>query len=290
MEALLAEAKPFERDDLKVAVAWIQQAKDLAASGASQDMLDQACPFNKGSGPWWWYLLIMCKCKDLTSASLHGNGGVLMPGMTARQQATFDGLCCASCADSNKLKRCGGCGLVSYCGRTCQRADFASHKALCETVQSTRRTQPPPPAARSGDCRIQLKSDVEGREITVLAVHTTDGFGCPSLILYETDAADSATALPDAPYAIVTVPIFDDDFRFSLGMREACLNPTFATPERRSELDALLAHGVISLVPGRSYSRPLHPDAPLPIVSVNVPQRGAQGLNLLVSHQENTAE
>mmetsp|Transcript_33034 Transcript_33034/g.113666 ORF Transcript_33034/g.113666 Transcript_33034/m.113666 type:complete len:577 (-) Transcript_33034:31-1761(-) len=57
-----------------------------------------------------------------------------------------------------------------------------------------------------------------------------------------------------------------------------------------AELDALLAHGVISLVPGRSYSRPLHPDAPLPIVSVNVPQRGAQGLNLLVSHQENTAE
>jgi hypothetical protein len=39
---------------------------------------------------------------------------------------------CAVCEDSHeKLKKCGRCGLVSYCSTECQEEDWAEHKLVC---------------------------------------------------------------------------------------------------------------------------------------------------------------
>jgi hypothetical protein len=39
---------------------------------------------------------------------------------------------CAVCEDSHeKLKKCGGCGLVRYCSTECQEEDWADHKLVC---------------------------------------------------------------------------------------------------------------------------------------------------------------
>lgn len=40
---------------------------------------------------------------------------------------------CAACgARPDKLKYCGGCGLVAYCNQDCQKRDRKAHKALCK--------------------------------------------------------------------------------------------------------------------------------------------------------------
>lgn len=41
-------------------------------------------------------------------------------------------LCNATHVPGRPLKRCGGCQLVAYCGRDCQKQDRKSHKVLCE--------------------------------------------------------------------------------------------------------------------------------------------------------------
>jgi hypothetical protein len=50
---------------------------------------------------------------------------------------------CATCGKrTGKLKTCGHCKAVSYCGSACQRADWTSHKGVCK---------PPPPAGATSD-------------------------------------------------------------------------------------------------------------------------------------------
>ncbi|KAI9016615.1 hypothetical protein DFJ74DRAFT_677811 [Hyaloraphidium curvatum] len=46
-----------------------------------------------------------------------------------------DSYLCAHCGrvsgDKAALKKCSGCGLVEYCDRDCQRADWPEHKKIC---------------------------------------------------------------------------------------------------------------------------------------------------------------
>ena len=61
------------------------------------------------------------------------------PAMSTRTKVVdgrFAERLCAGCAvwqsdTENKLERCSGCKRVYYCGRECQRKDWAVHKLVC---------------------------------------------------------------------------------------------------------------------------------------------------------------
>jgi hypothetical protein len=38
---------------------------------------------------------------------------------------------CVICGKGGQLKKCAGCAVVSYCGKTCQASDWRRHKRLC---------------------------------------------------------------------------------------------------------------------------------------------------------------
>ena len=40
--------------------------------------------------------------------------------------------CYGHCAPEITLQRCGGCQLVSYCSRSCQKDDWIRHKRVCK--------------------------------------------------------------------------------------------------------------------------------------------------------------
>jgi hypothetical protein len=46
----------------------------------------------------------------------------------------FREFCANSCGNSEQLKKCAGCGSVSYCGKSCQKMHWKAHKQLCATV------------------------------------------------------------------------------------------------------------------------------------------------------------
>lgn len=42
---------------------------------------------------------------------------------------------CANCSKVKTVHKCGRCKLIKYCGRECQAADYARHKAICKGVR-----------------------------------------------------------------------------------------------------------------------------------------------------------
>jgi hypothetical protein len=47
---------------------------------------------------------------------------------------------CEQCgARGGSFKRCGGCNLVQYCGKECQRAHWAEHKAACKRLAALKK-------------------------------------------------------------------------------------------------------------------------------------------------------
>ena len=55
----------------------------------------------------------------------------------ARPGPSQDPLCsaCAKCKQVKKVMKCSGCKLIRYCGRDCQKADYARHKVVCKAVR-----------------------------------------------------------------------------------------------------------------------------------------------------------
>eukprot|EP00005_Dracoamoeba_jomungandri_P013946 CAMPEP_0174270816 /NCGR_PEP_ID=MMETSP0439-20130205/45819_1 /TAXON_ID=0 /ORGANISM="Stereomyxa ramosa, Strain Chinc5" /LENGTH=132 /DNA_ID=CAMNT_0015360387 /DNA_START=104 /DNA_END=498 /DNA_ORIENTATION=- len=43
----------------------------------------------------------------------------------------FSGETCMYCGNTGKLKKCGGCQIVSYCSKSCQRSHWKAHKFSC---------------------------------------------------------------------------------------------------------------------------------------------------------------
>ena len=41
---------------------------------------------------------------------------------------------CNKCHSKTYTKRCGNCNHAHYCNPTCQRADWSTHKMVCETI------------------------------------------------------------------------------------------------------------------------------------------------------------
>ncbi|RPA82217.1 hypothetical protein BJ508DRAFT_414264 [Ascobolus immersus RN42] len=44
---------------------------------------------------------------------------------------------CKVCHKSGNLKKCSGCSSVAYCSRDCQKADWKTHKTLCQSQASS---------------------------------------------------------------------------------------------------------------------------------------------------------
>lgn len=38
---------------------------------------------------------------------------------------------CGACGRVDNVKKCGGCGVVAYCGKECQKKDWEMHKQVC---------------------------------------------------------------------------------------------------------------------------------------------------------------
>jgi hypothetical protein len=61
---------------------------------------------------------------------------VCMPRKTA-EAATYVMKVCGRCGASDNLKTCDRCGLMRYCGRECQVADWKQHKKTCRPCAET---------------------------------------------------------------------------------------------------------------------------------------------------------
>jgi hypothetical protein len=48
------------------------------------------------------------------------------------QTITYVATSCNKCGKTDNLSWCSGCHKVRYCGATCQRADWKSHKKICK--------------------------------------------------------------------------------------------------------------------------------------------------------------
>lgn len=40
------------------------------------------------------------------------------------------------CGKSEGVKKCGGCCMVAFCGKGCQKSIWAEHRSLCAAVKS----------------------------------------------------------------------------------------------------------------------------------------------------------
>eukprot|EP00984_Skeletonema_dohrnii_P005823 scaffold2053_cov106-Skeletonema_dohrnii-CCMP3373.AAC.14 len=74
--------------------------------------------------------------------------------------ATEPGAVCASCGDDKKkLKKCGACDLVKYCGVECQRNHRQQHKRACKKRAAALKDEllfKQPESSHLGDCPICL--------------------------------------------------------------------------------------------------------------------------------------
>jgi ubiquitin-protein ligase len=52
-------------------------------------------------------------------------------------------LACSVCGATADVKKCGGCGIVSYCGLMCQRSHWRQHKAECRAHQAANAAKKP---------------------------------------------------------------------------------------------------------------------------------------------------
>ena len=75
---------------------------------------------------------------------------------------TYAPYLCANCRTTCGLRRCGGCYVVHYCGKECQRTDRAHHKELCKAVASGRIATRNPKAYKQNTTVTQVFNHVEG--------------------------------------------------------------------------------------------------------------------------------
>lgn len=64
-------------------------------------------------------------------------------GNGSDQAAAASGGCCTVCGavSSEKLSKCGGCRVVRYCSRKCQKRHWPVHKMKCDRIRQEREAQ-----------------------------------------------------------------------------------------------------------------------------------------------------
>ena len=124
MRELLHEIDDGRRPHLLAAIEWVEAARATLDRGEAVD--DGQCPFDRGSEPWFWFLLLANK----PHITLHGpHKPLLARHRSPREQCQVEGLMCAHCFAAGglwqrtPLRRCSACCLAWYCGKECQRAD-----------------------------------------------------------------------------------------------------------------------------------------------------------------------
>ncbi|XP_060798831.1 ankyrin repeat and MYND domain-containing protein 2-like [Neoarius graeffei] len=65
---------------------------------------------------------------------------VLTQALTG-QMALMDAEFCATCGENGADKKCSFCKMVAYCGQTCQRLHWFTHKKVCKALQRQREFQ-----------------------------------------------------------------------------------------------------------------------------------------------------
>mmetsp|Transcript_27614 Transcript_27614/g.41451 ORF Transcript_27614/g.41451 Transcript_27614/m.41451 type:complete len:299 (+) Transcript_27614:155-1051(+) len=125
-------------------------------------------------------------------------------------EATVDGVCAScgiagGCDDDTKLKRCGACGLVRYCGLKCQRDHRPEHKSACKKRVAELRDEilfKQPEGIHFGDCPIcfiPLPLDAEKSTINSCCCKVFC-FGC----LYECTLMENTKEI--CPFCRTSVP------------------------------------------------------------------------------------
>lgn len=252
-DVLLADASSYELKDLTSAIDWLEKARDAVEQGkASLEEIDQSCPFNRGDSAWFFYVLLFNKeYKTLRGPYLP----MIQQGWSAKSQCIFDGLVCANCFAAGgprmvtKLKRCGSCRLVSYCGRSCQRSHHEKHRRACREERERLARQM---LARPKFERLYLPPTALVDGVKLVARHISDGYGCSSIILYKDldDGVNSNVRAPreQEPWAVVTAPVHDEHYRnHVLGPDEACLDVDY----HEREVKGLIESKIVVLIPGK---------------------------------------
>lgn len=269
-EVLLTDVLPSQEKALREAIDWVIKARELVLGGrVTMDEIDQACPFNRGDDSWFYYVLLMNKHYK----TLYGPyDAMITKGWTAKSQATYDGLVCANCYAAGganmatTLRRCTRCRLVCYCGRSCQRFHYDTHRKVCngEHDRVQRRLRAAPKFRR-----FELPATSDEPVVKLIARHVRDGYFRSSIVLFrdldDGTSSNVRNATHEEPYAIVSTPIHDEQYRdTALGPNEACLDDE----NYPREAAALLEAKVIARVPGKAYAPPDR--TALPIVRIDV--------------------
>ena len=50
------------------------------------------------------------------------------------QELTNSKMFCSACKSSDNLSKCGGCKVMHYCSKECQRSDWKIHKSFCKEI------------------------------------------------------------------------------------------------------------------------------------------------------------
>ncbi|KAJ8605162.1 hypothetical protein CTAYLR_000352 [Chrysophaeum taylorii] len=273
-DVLLADARPHEAEELREAIDWCEKARDLVVTNrASMREIDLACPFNRGDGPWFFFVLLMNKKYKTLRGPYEP---MMMQNMNAKDQAICDGLVCANCFAAGgprmktKLRRCAKCRLVAYCNRECQRKHVDQHRKYCSAEHDRVRRQR---AAIPKFARFTLRTE-DGVHLKLIARHLRDGYDTSSMLVLE-DLDDGLTQEVrgfghEIPYGVVTVPVRDSDVRHHL------LDPheaVFDTEHYQAEYEALVAARLIEPVPHKTYAHPSRPGNPVfPVARIYVDQ------------------
>jgi hypothetical protein len=138
---------------------------------------------------------------------------------------------CHSCFEKGwlvDLKRCTGCGLVSFCSKTCQKAAWPRHKRLCHLVQGK---EPP---------NVFLSSYPQDQALTVIIDSYRLRAHTDCLHRHEDHGIhkrQESTELPADNVFIGTKDAHDDFQRYLDLAEKANILPAWWCPEKRFECD-----------------------------------------------------
>lgn len=214
MRELLHEIDDGRRPALLKAIEWVEAARATMDKG--QEVDDTQCPFDRGSEPWFWFLLLANK----PHITLHGpHAPLLARHRSPREQCQVEGLMCANCFAAGglwqrtPLSRCAACCLAWYCGRECQKKDRGRHKSECHKGRMELKKAVKAAEAR----RLDGLLPANGKRPALRARHRLDGYGKSALVLYEDEKVDDV-------HGVVTRPCHDVTVRDRLKPGEALFN------------------------------------------------------------------
>ena len=259
MRELLHEIDDGRRPHLLAAIEWVEAARATLDRGEAVD--DGQCPFDRGSEPWFWFLLLANK----PHITLHGpHKPLLARHRSPREQCQVEGLMCAHCFAAGglwqrtPLRRCSACCLAWYCGKDCQRLDRARHTAECRKGRKELRD-----AVRAAEARrLDGLLPANGDRPALRARHRLDGYGKSAMVLYEAAAVDDI-------YGVVTRPCHDAGMRERLKSGEAIFNVGDYADVVRDLVEA-------GLVTPLDYNGPLEEGRAFGRIEVVLPEPGEE--------------